>query len=105
MPLHGGAFQCPHRCPAFQFQDVNDLVYRPCRDFPFQLDCLFQDLLKVIRKLCGMLFRTLCRFQSGKSLFFESSFITVQAPQGDPVPGCDVLTHLETFCRIKGAFQ
>ena len=69
------------------------------------MDCLFQDLLKIIRQFCGMLLRAVCRFQTGKAFFFERSFIAVQTPQGDPVSGCDVFPHLELFCRIKRIFQ
>ena len=73
--LKGRALQDTRFHAAFAFQDKDDLVDAPRRNFPLQLDCFLNELRKVVRKRWVKMTGPVSRPQSLKPMVRISVFI------------------------------
>ena len=62
MMLQRGAFEYAGGDPVLHLQDRDDLVHRPGRDFPPQLDSLLQEFIIVLREISAVPRQTVSGF-------------------------------------------
>ena len=82
-------------------QDVNDLGNRAFRNFPAELERLFQQKIEVGRKPLGTVFFPVRRSEPGELSFGKSFFITIKRPDGNVVFFCDLFTEMKPLCVVQ----